>query len=80
MTNKLNCNICSLLAVAYSLGANFGWFIGLVVSVLVIIGLSVLIVLLYKRRTEPEQKPYTGIYKTLGSHVEINVFVCFPVS
>ena len=48
------------ISVAYSLGANFGWFIGLVVSVLVIIGLSVLIVLLYKRRTEPEQKPYTA--------------------
>ncbi|XP_052085471.1 neuroglian-like isoform X2 [Mytilus californianus] len=46
---------------AFSLGANFGWFIGLIISVLLIIALSVLIYLLYKRRPEPQkQRPYTA--------------------
>lgn len=48
-------------AAAYGLGANFGWFIGLIISVLIIIALGILIYLMYKRRPEPKvHKPYTG--------------------
>ncbi|VDI06743.1 neuronal cell adhesion molecule, partial [Mytilus galloprovincialis] len=46
---------------AFSLGANFGWFIGLIISILLIIALAVLIYLMYKRRPEPQkQRPYTA--------------------
>ncbi|CAG2213614.1 unnamed protein product [Mytilus edulis] len=50
-----------LIAAAFSLGANFGWFIGLIISILLIIALAVLIYLMYKRRPEPQkQRPYTA--------------------
>lgn len=49
-------------AAAYSLGNNFAWFIGLILSVLILIALSTYIVLMYKKHPEPKRKQYTGMF------------------
>ncbi|XP_052088783.1 neuroglian-like [Mytilus californianus] len=43
---------------AFSLGANLNWFIGLIISVLIIMALAALIYRLYKRRPEPTKQRY----------------------
>ncbi|XP_071147603.1 neuroglian-like isoform X2 [Mytilus edulis] len=61
------------ISAAYSLGNNFAWFIGLILSVLILIALSTYIVLMYKKHPEPKRKQYTAPprrrvqYETTGS-------------
>ncbi|KAJ8301648.1 hypothetical protein KUTeg_020635 [Tegillarca granosa] len=54
------------IASAYSLGANFGWFIGLILSILIIIGVGVLIWFLRKKALSkpPQERKYNENYIT----------------